>query len=287
MQDSKTETTTATEILMIQMNGGSVVNSTMAYEQYDRLERAQVIVNNFVLLNYAYKNDDRDNNNKVVNQNQDENLDVRLNIAKQSNIKMEAFNLVDRYYKRAYDAPIDKHLRMREFENEIVISKDDVCVHYLIAQIHAVVNVIKTMCEGSVFKHNSFIFLPYCRQLKAILNYFVNDYCCASSIKSSIKMLDDLIGESLMCLDAIKLLNDCVQIMMVFSDEKLPVYECNICGNVSNEKCFLKPDECCGYKICGMCYAQLWQHCNLYPVCPVCKTSFNSVSELKANKTKI
>ncbi|ACO53464.1 ie-0 [Euproctis pseudoconspersa nucleopolyhedrovirus] len=265
------ETLEATNNLMCQMNNDAshILKVAMSCDSDDRLlERAQVIVNNFVLPNSL-------NKKEISNSSKDcDVFEVRLDLKKQQNIKQTAFELVDKYYKREHNVSINPMLRFRESDGEIALPKN-ACTHHLIAEAHGVVEVMRKMCEQPIIIHNAFVLLPYCRQLKIILNKFSNDYCCASLIESSFLKLNAIIADSLNRLEAIKTLHDRVQIMLVFADDK-PIYECNICRNVSNEEYFLKPDECCGYRICGMCYAKLWQHCKLYPVCPVCKTSFAS-----------
>ncbi|AGR56761.1 exon0 [Hemileuca sp. nucleopolyhedrovirus] len=195
-------------------------------------------------------------------------------------IKCEAFKLVEQYYVQTFNEPIEKRLRFKEFDDQVVLTRDQ-CVHHLIHKINDIVQVFKLMKTMPKLRRNMYIFLPYYRQLRLILHYFKDDFCCRNIINDVLMTLDCLTMESNERLEIVKTLYKQLQVMMVFTEPV--VYECNICHETSGEKHFLKQNECCGYNICNACYAKLWQHCKLYPVCPVCKTSFKSVSVVSKN----
>ncbi len=205
------------------------------------------------------------------------------NIKEQFGVKQEAFNILDGYYKQNYNMSINKLLQYKERDDEVNVSTQQ-CVHHLIEEIHKIVYVLKTINVMPKFQSQMFIFLPYCKQLIKIIEFFKNDYCCKVKIEKIMSFLNQASADWQKCLDTIKSIHRKVQVMMVFTDPKL--YECNICGETSAEEHFLKPNDCCGYEICAMCYAQLWQHCTLYPVCPVCKMSFKTTSDDRLSKNE-
>ncbi|QWO71542.1 IE-0 [Orgyia pseudotsugata single capsid nuclopolyhedrovirus] len=196
-------------------------------------------------------------------------------------VKFEAFKLLQSFYVQTFNCDIEKILHYKESNDQVVLPTDQ-CVHYVIPLVKNVIRVLKIMSALPRFRYNMYIFLPYCRQLELILNCFTNDYCCKRMVLAQLDVLKEIIVGATRLLHVVHALNNRVKMMMVFAE--LPLYECHICNETSAEEHFLKPNECCGFNICGMCYAQLWQHCTLYPVCPVCKTSFKTVSESSSSK---
>ncbi|AHH82610.1 IE-0 [Buzura suppressaria nucleopolyhedrovirus] len=201
---------------------------------------------------------------------------VALNVKAHEDIKLDAFRLIDKHYTQTYNVPIDKLLHYKQNDDEVILIRNEQCLHYLIKIIGDIVSVIKLMSTMPNFKYCSYIFLPYCKQLRVYNAYFTNDYCCEKTLNATRHALEELTASGNESLAVVKRLRERLDVMIVFTDPVL--YECYICRNASTEKNFLKPNECCGFNICGMCYAQLWQHCTRYPVCPVCKTSFKTFS---------
>ncbi|AXS67683.1 ie-0 [Cryptophlebia peltastica nucleopolyhedrovirus] len=202
-----------------------------------------------------------------------------LNPKQQHELRLAAFDIVNKMFLQMYNEPIPPLLMFREVDDEILLSKER-CSHHLIetiAKVCAAINQLKSMPK---YKHQIFIFLPYLKQLKTILSCFVNDYCCGKIVNKTLKNLTTLIDTGQSSLETIKTLFERVQVMNVFRDD-IHLYQCNICHETSAESHFLKPNECCGYKICQACYANLWKFSNLYPVCPVCKQSFKKSSSGK------
>ncbi|ABF47356.1 IE-0 [Clanis bilineata nucleopolyhedrovirus] len=197
-------------------------------------------------------------------------------------VRQAVFAILDRYHLQMFNVKIDDILALREHEDDVVFSKTE-CVHHLIAKLNRIVQVLLFVVQQEMYVHNVYIFLPYLRQLKQMLSNFVNDYCCSSVVQKCIQSVDSLMQRSTKYLEAIKFISDRLLVMNVF-DDSIKIYQCNICQNTSVEEHFLKPDTCCGYRICFACYSQLWQYCNVYPVCPVCKTSFKKSN---ANNKKL
>ncbi|QYC92722.1 Immediate early 0 [Trabala vishnou gigantina nucleopolyhedrovirus] len=238
--------------------GGSIVDNDIDETANAVAEINKVIIDNFVL---ADKYSD----------------EMWLNAMDRHKIKMEAFNIIYNYYVQTYNDSLEKtlHYKDNHFKDEIIVFKSH-CVHTLIEPINKLARVITTIIDMPKFKYSAFIFLPYCRQLIKINDLFSNDYCCGDLISNSNTLLQSAIDRLEAVVKQVRKLHDCVRVMMVF-DDKCVLYECNICHETSAEKHFLKENECCGYDICNKCYAQLWKHSNMYPVCPVCKTSFKTV----------
>ncbi|ABY65739.1 immediate early 0 [Orgyia leucostigma nucleopolyhedrovirus] len=225
-------------------------------------ETINEVITNFVLAD------------KYNNMHDDDQLPINAKLYFE--IKFEAFKLLQSFYVQTFNCDMSTLLHYKEFDDQTALPTDE-CVHYVISQARDVVRVLKMMSVLPRFRYNMYIFLPYCRQLKLILACFVNDYCCKTVVRAQIDALNEIIDNATQLLRLVKTLNNRLKVMMVFAEPKL--YECHICRETSMEQHFLKPNECCGFNICGLCYAQLWQHCKLYPVCPVCKTSFKTVSD--------
>lgn len=207
-------------------------------------------------------------------------LDSRPTPKNYYRIKRAVFSTVQEYYKERYNTDIDSALTYKEFVDDVFIRKDR-CSHHLIVKIKEITSVLEHICALDRFKMSTYIFLPYYRQLKSALSCFENDYCCRTLVVQTNAALDKLTDQAKILLEAVVELEKRVAVMRVFAEPKL--YQCNICNDSSAEEHFLKPDECCGYRICGMCLSKLWQHCSLFPVCPVCKTSFKSIVSVNDN----
>lgn len=192
-------------------------------------------------------------------------------------VKLAAFKIIQDMYQQSYDSALDPLLVYKESLTEVLLPRDS-CVHYLINDIKNVIDVIGHINSQPKFQYNMYIFLPYVRQLRQINTLFLNDYCCGKIVKSNDTALDSLIAHGDKYLHVIASMNERMHLINVFTEPKL--YQCNICQDTSAEEHFLKPNECCGYNICNMCYANLWKFCNLYPQCPVCKTSFKSSKQI-------
>lgn len=199
-----------------------------------------------------------------------------INVRAHQDVKSDAFQLIEKHYTQTFNVPIDRLLRYKHNDDEAVLSRDEQCLHYLIKTIGDIVSVIKLMTTMPDFMYCTYIFLPYCKQLRAYNAFFLNDFCCKKIVNGTQLDLEELLTKGGDSLKVVKQLRERIDVMMVFTDPV--VYECYICRETSMEKHFLKPNECCGFNICGMCYAQLWQHCTRYPVCPVCKTSFKTAA---------
>nr|UPO71136.1 orf10 putative exon0 [Trichoplusia ni single nucleopolyhedrovirus] len=202
--------------------------------------------------------------------------DLSLNLKAQFLVKQAAFNVVDEIFQQTYNEKIDKILAFADDTDNDVTMPTDRCLHYLIAEIGRIVNVLQHVYRMPKFEYSTYVFMPYLKQIRKIIILFVNDFCCKKLVENYLITLDLMITNSLKLLETIEMINKRIDVMNVFLDRR--VYRCNICEDTSLDSRFLKPDECCGYSICNMCYANLWKFCTLYPVCPVCKTSFKSSS---------
>ncbi|AUV65414.1 EXON0 [Alphabaculovirus myunipunctae] len=205
--------------------------------------------------------------------------DLPLSPKAHFNIKLAAFQIVKDTYRQSYDAELDDLLALREHvdDNDGIVLPRDQCVHRLIGDIKNVIDTLHHINSQPKYQYNMFIFLPYVKQLRMINSRFESDYCCAKIVKANALALSTLVAHADKYLSAIRAMNERMHLINVFVEPKL--YQCNICQESSVEEHFLKPDECCGYSICCMCYANLWKFSNMYPVCPVCKTSFKSSSK--------
>nr|AOL56589.1 EXON0/IE-0 [Chrysodeixis includens nucleopolyhedrovirus] len=199
--------------------------------------------------------------------------DLSLNPKAQFLVKEAAFNVIDEIFQQTYNEKIDKILAFVDDTDDICMPTDT-CLHYLIGEIGKIVNVLQHVKRMSKFEYSMYVFMPYLKRIRKIIILFVNDFCCKKLVKNYLISLDMMIENSAKLLETIQMINKRVDVMNVFLDR--PVYRCNICDDTSLESRFLKPNECCGYSICNICYANLWKFCTLYPVCPVCKTSFKS-----------
>lgn len=203
--------------------------------------------------------------------------DIAVNSKAQHNVKLAAFKIVEQKYCQAHNVPpFDKKspLYFKDRDEDNTLCGEDNCYHHLIRDISRLAKVIVDLYNTRIYKLNYYIFIPYLKQLKQTLNLFVHDACCKKLVRSTMTSLNDSLRNANEHLAAIKRLTRSVQTMNVFLE--LPLYECGICSDVSSDDRFLKPDECCGYKICNLCYANLWKFSNSphNPVCPVCKTSY-------------
>ncbi|AAZ38318.1 exon-0 [Agrotis segetum nucleopolyhedrovirus A] len=204
--------------------------------------------------------------------------DLPLNLKAHQKIKEAAFKIVQDMYQQSYNCALDGLLYFRDTDETEVALPGDKCTHYLIADIKNVIGVIEHLKSQPKFQYNMFIFLPYIRQLRIINDLFANDYCCTAIVKFNANALAALCEEGDKYLHVIKLMKERMHLINVFTNPK--IYQCNICQETSSEPHFLKPNECCGYSMCNLCYANLWKFCNMYPVCPVCKTSFKSSKKI-------
>ncbi|AIU41256.1 ie-0 [Sucra jujuba nucleopolyhedrovirus] len=212
--------------------------------------------------------------------------DVALNIQSHYNVKMDVFKLIEKYYIQTYNAPVDRVLSFRKADDDVILSIDDgQCLHHLIQTVGNVIKVIVLMSIMPQFQFCLYIFAPYCRQLTIVLKYFENDFCCKQTVEKSLQSIAKIIEQGHHQMETVKRFQKKLDAMLVFSEPQ--IYECNICQETSREKHFLKPNECCGFSICGLCYAQLWQHCTRYPVCPVCKTSFKTAKHAYDTKNDV
>ncbi|ADD73727.1 IE-0 [Lymantria xylina nucleopolyhedrovirus] len=203
--------------------------------------------------------------------------DVLRNPRAQQTIKTTVFQWIDEQHRKMYDCPIESPLR---FEDDAHLSADR-CWHHLIGKLERVISVLRIMRAAPRFEHNIFIFLPYCKRLRALVELFRHDYCCQSTVAGCARALDETIADARRYLLVVKSMSERAAVMLVFSDA-LRVYQCDICHDSSAEEQFLKPNVCCGYRVCNACYAKLWEFCTgAYPVCPICKTSFKSSSSKK------
>jgi Baculovirus immediate-early protein (IE-0) len=192
-------------------------------------------------------------------------------------VKTAAFKIVQDMYIQSYDSKLDALLAYKESDDEVVLPRDK-CVHYLINDIKNVIDVLHHINSQPKYQYNMYIFMPYVKQLRLVNAFFVHDHCCAQTVKANTVALNTIIAHADKYMHIIKTMNERMHLINVFTEPKL--YQCNICQETSAEKHFLKPNECCGYNICNMCYANLWKFCNMYPVCPVCKTSFKSSKQI-------
>ncbi|QEI03579.1 EXON-0 [Rachiplusia nu nucleopolyhedrovirus] len=212
--------------------------------------------------------------------------DFALTPSSSYHVKQTAFNILNAAFKQTYNRSIDSLIVLSE-ENilsENVCLPTDRCLHYLIREIGKVIETIQHVNSLPQLQHNSYIFLPYIKQLQKTLVLFKNDLCCKKLTDKYTGQLSFLRDEAEKYIETIKLMNRRMDIINVFLDK--PIFYCNICQESSLDKHFLKEDECCGYKFCNVCYVNLWKFASLYPVCPVCKTSFKSSSSSLNNKVQ-
>nr|ANS70898.1 immediate early transactivator 0 [Lymantria dispar multiple nucleopolyhedrovirus] len=216
--------------------------------------------------------------------------EVSRNPKTQSDLKAIVFNWINEHHVKMFDSSIDDPLRFTADQHQQQQQQQqpphlaaDQCWHHLIAKIERVCVVLTNMCKSSRFQHNVYIFLPYCKRLREILCLFQRDFCCQKKVSQCTRLLDEMIAEALHYMTFIRSVHERVAVMLVFAETR--VFQCNICNESSAEEHFLKADECCGYSICYACYAKLWEFCTgMYPVCPVCKTSFKSSSKKRLQK---
>ncbi|QEI03572.1 IE-0 [Spodoptera cosmioides nucleopolyhedrovirus] len=206
--------------------------------------------------------------------------DLALNIKAHHNVRMAAFKIVQETYQLSYNCNLDDLLVFRENEDDVLSIPKDKCVHYLINDIKNVIDVLEHLKSQPKYQYNMYIFIPYVKQILIINDMFKNDFCCTAIVKANGATLNELCERGEKYMHVIKLMNERMQLINVFTNPK--VYQCNLCHETSAEEHFLKPNECCGYNLCYMCYVQLWKHCSLYPVCPICKTSFKNSKDVKA-----
>ncbi|AIE47861.1 ie0 [Peridroma alphabaculovirus] len=206
--------------------------------------------------------------------------ELPLNAAAQFAVKRAAFKIVEDMYVQSYNNGIDALLALRPADADVALPRDR-CVHYLIDEIKNVIEVVRHLSEQSRYQHSMFIFLPYVRQLRQLNQHFVHDHCCGVVVRSNAAALDAFVAAGEKYLHVIRTMNERMHVINVFTEPR--IYQCNICQDASLQENFLKPNECCGYNICNMCYANLWKFCNMYPVCPVCKTSFKSSKQIVEN----
>ncbi|ABI35696.1 ie-0 [Ectropis obliqua nucleopolyhedrovirus] len=205
------------------------------------------------------------------------NDELCYSVKLQFQLKSKAFDALQRQHYKMFHEEIVEILRYKENDDDILVSTD-MCAHHLIEKISKIVKTIESMSNvDDQYRYCMFVFVPYAKQLLTILECFKNDYCCKNVVQQSLEYLQKLLQDSRQTFETLKTIHERIKTVNVFFDYP-KIYECNICQETSVERQFLKPNVCCGFNICGMCYAQLWQHCNLYPVCPVCKTSFKSIS---------
>ncbi|AGE89862.1 IE-0 [Spodoptera littoralis nucleopolyhedrovirus] len=203
--------------------------------------------------------------------------DLKVNLKAQYNVKLAAFRIIEHKYGELKDiCGIDKTSPLHYGEDEtVVLCGEDKCYHSLIAEIADLSKIIEDLYDASpVYRLNYFIFVPYVKRLLQIICMFTNDVCCKRSVRSTIARLETCLKRGNEKLESVRRLNKTLCVMSVFLQQT--VYECNICKDVSHDERFLKPDECCGFRICNLCYANLWKFSNTphNPVCPVCKTSY-------------
>ncbi|QED40537.1 EXON0 [Chrysodeixis includens nucleopolyhedrovirus] len=203
---------------------------------------------------------------------------LALNSAASFNIKKAAFDVLNTVFKQKYNRSIDTLLVLSE--EKLVSLPTDRCLHFLIAEISKIIDTIHQLNTLPQFQDNIYIFLPYIKQLQTTIVLFKHDLCCKKIVENNSKQLTELICESEKYIDIIRSINKRIEVMNVYLDKI--IYTCNICQESSNEKQFLKPNECCGYQMCNLCYSKLWKFAPLYAVCPVCKTSFKT-SNVSAN----
>lgn len=210
------------------------------------------------------------------NADNDDN-DLLYNAKKQFDIKMQAFNVLDYYYRQNYNTAIDDSLRYHD-NDKLIIAPIDRCLHHLIEKIVKITKVLGDLANDVKFRYNMYIFVPYIKQMKNILKLFVNDYCCNELVNKTMLSLSSMIDNSENLFSVVNAINKRARMMLVFTEPEL--YFCNICNNTSAEKHFIKASRCCGYEMCNPCYAKLWEFSSLYPLCPVCKTSFKTSNQL-------
>ncbi|AIZ48706.1 ie-0 [Agrotis segetum nucleopolyhedrovirus B] len=210
--------------------------------------------------------------------------DLPLNVKAHYNVKLAAFKIVQDMYQHSYNCALDPLLALRESDDDVALPRDK-CLHYLIADIKNVIDVLEHINSQPKYQYNIYVFLPYVKQIRLINNMFLEDFCCSSIVKTNATAIKNLCDQGEKYLQVIKLMNERMHLINVFTEPK--VYQCNICQETSAEEHFLKPNECCGYSMCNMCYANLWKFCNMYPVCPVCKTSFKTSKRMLDEQERI
>ncbi|AKN80552.1 Immediate early protein 0 [Perigonia lusca single nucleopolyhedrovirus] len=195
-------------------------------------------------------------------------------------LKLEAFKVVQTIHEQLYDTCIDSCVQYNE--DGIVVMRDQQCAHHMIDKIHRVVRTLQHIALMPEYQYNMFIFLPYMKQLHKTISLFQNDYCCSKLVQQCIQSLNVHIRDAEKILSLVNNMQNRLNIMCIFDSK--PFYHCNICQESSLDVGFLKANTCCGYSMCNACYAKLWQYSSLFPVCPVCKTSFKNSNSGNSSK---
>lgn len=212
--------------------------------------------------------------------------DMATNVRAQHNAKLAAYKILETEYRKRVklDSPIDRRapLHYRDYDEDFyVVNDDSVCRHHLIRDVHVMVSVAQDMYRTSrVHRLNFYIFAPYLKQLRHIIDLFKNDYCCKQTVLATVAALDQLLSNARRMLDgAVKRIELCAQAMAAFTER--PVFECGVCKDAFHDERHLKPDECCGYRVCQTCHVNLWKHSRglSNPVCPVCRTSYKIINK--------
>lgn len=203
-------------------------------------------------------------------------IDLPLSQKAHFYVKWQAYRILDEHYTSTYNTTIDPILMYKESLDDVVVDSDK-CSHYLIKELYKVLNVLQSVIALPKYQYNMFVFLPMMKQMKHISRFYKNDFCCKKLISKIDTTLDELMATAQKYIEVIQLIQERAQIMKVFMEPTL--YKCHICLGTSLDLNFLKPNECCGYDMCYMCYSNLWKFCSVYPVCPVCKTSFKTSNQ--------
>ncbi|AAK85687.1 IE0 [Epiphyas postvittana nucleopolyhedrovirus] len=169
-----------------------------------------------------------------------------------------------RYYDPCDDMAFPKHLL-----------NNDVCCHHFINDAVCVVECVKSVEKASVGV-DIIVLLPYLKQLQLILK-MLNDafVCCEKSLGRLQMYVNELLSHCLLCAEKIEAASRTLQVMSLFVNTGT-LYECNLCKEISTDKRFLKPKECCQYSICNACCVTLWKTASTHAKCPACNTSFKS-----------
>ncbi|ANF29665.1 exon0 [Catopsilia pomona nucleopolyhedrovirus] len=221
--------------------------------------------------------------------------DIHVDAKIQCNVRAAAFSLIDDKHLELYKRRIEnKYLYYYDKYGEIVApslndlctpsSSSSSCCHYYVQDAERVIACIKKLeCSFDTVHHrrgNVLIFYPYLKQLRELLKLLKKTFvCCTKTIDNMQMYVSDTILHCLLFVEKLELMNKTIKVMNLFADnDTTTLYECNICKEVSNDKRFIKPKECCEFAICNACCVTLWKTATTHAKCPACRTSFKSLN---------
>lgn len=210
------------------------------------------------------------------------NSDLHTDAKFQQDIQTAAFNLIDDKHLELYKLRIkNSFFQLYNSSNNCNIVDDampkNVCCHHYIVEMQQIVTCIKELekfFEMRNNRNNVLVFYPYLKQLNGSAQVLKKTFvCCLVLIENMQTYINEVVSHCLLCIQKLKLLQQTVEVMNLFA-EKTILYECDVCKEVSTDKRFLKPKECCEFSICNACVVKLWKMATTHAKCPACRMSF-------------